>query len=249
MLECACVGPDEGPEVVFLHAVGITAWMWGPVVARLPHVRAILVDLPGHGRNHHIHWVSLSDTAERLAEVVDNHCHGEVHIVGLSLGAYVGMTMLTQRPNAYASAMLSGMHAGSMPRKGLMKALTVAIAPLATRPYFARKTARMHTGEDGDVDGFVAEAVQTSSTAFRRATLDVLDYALPHTIDQVTTRTLVAAGSREHEVILASLDAIAKALPNGRALKVPGLGHGWSGQDPDRFAQILSNHMAGRVRL
>ncbi|XWN32648.1 MAG: alpha/beta hydrolase [Devosia sp.] len=220
--------------------------MWGPVVDRLPHVRAILVDLPGHGCSNGIPWLSLNDTAEKVVEVVDDCRRGDVHIVGLSLGAYVGMTMLAQRPNTYTSAMLSGMHAGAMPLRRLMKGLTIAIAPVATRPFFARKTARMHGSDAADVAGFVAEAARTRLAAFRQATLDVLDYSLPQNINRVTTRTLIAAGRREHQVILGSLSEIERRLPNGRALEVPNVGHGWAGQDPALFARVLSDHIADR---
>lgn len=246
MLGSSTVGKDTGPITVFLHAVGISAWMWKPVIAALPGSRALLIDLPGHGDSNHIPWASLEDTAQQVAATIDQHHKGEdLHIVGLSLGSYVGMTLLAQRPEAYKTAMLSGMHAGGMPKKWQMKLITLFTAPLAARPFFARKTAHMLGGDDADIEGFVAEAGRTNSTAFRRATNNVVDYELPENVDQIRARLLVTAGSKEHALIRNALDDITKRIPQAQALEVPDVGHGWSSEKPQLFAQTLREHIDG----
>lgn len=244
MLGSSTVGENTGPLTVFLHAVGISSWMWNPVIAELPDSRALLIDLPGHGDSNHIPWTSLEDTAKQVAETIDRHHKGEdIHIVGLSLGSYVGMTLLAQRPEAYKTAMLSGMHAGGMPKKWQMKLITLLTAPLAGRPFFARKTARMLGGENADIEGFVAEAGRTNSGAFRRATNNVVDYELQKNVDQIRARVLVTAGSKEHSLIRDALGDITKRIPRAEALQIPDVGHGWSSEKPQLFAQTLREHI------
>src|SRR5437879_3160976 len=42
-------GPIEGRPVLFLHGGWSNAAAWLPLVEKLPGVRALAVDLPGHG--------------------------------------------------------------------------------------------------------------------------------------------------------------------------------------------------------
>lgn len=237
-------GPDNGPLVVFLHAVGINSWMWKPIIAHLPNMRALLIDLPGHGDSNHIPWISLENTAEQVAETIDQQNNGaDIHLLGLSLGSYVGMTLLSQRPKTYETAMLSGMHAGGMPNKRLMKLVSLLTAPIAGRPFFARKTARMLGGKDADIENFVAQAGRTKAAAFRRATNEVVDYQLPKNAAQIHARVLVAAGSKEHPLIRSSLSEVTRRIPRARSIQVPGVGHGWSSEKSQLFAQTLRDHI------
>ena len=49
----------EGQEVVMLNGIGTPAAMWAPLMAELPGLRLLAVDLPGYG---------LTDTTEGIAD-------------------------------------------------------------------------------------------------------------------------------------------------------------------------------------
>lgn len=246
MLRYTRIGPEDGPVVVFLHAVGISSWMWHSVVAHMPKVQALLIDLPGHGDSNTFAWQDLHTTAKAVADVIDQEASGKpVHLIGLSLGAYVGMTLLSQHPQRFETALLSGMHAGGMPNRRVMRALSTLMAPFATRPFFARKTAKMLGGDTADADAFVSEAGHTRAQAFRRASIDAVEYSLPGNLEDIKTRVVVAAGSKEHPLILHSLDEITRRIHHSKTFQAQGLGHGWSGQDPALFAQVALANMAG----
>mgnify|MGYP001790932109 FL=1 len=236
MLAYSLSGPKSGPRVVFLHGVGISAWMWEAVVAHLPDYQAVLIDMPGHGESRDVLWTSLEQTAEAVNETVSALPKAPTHLVGLSLGAYVGLLAMAQQPVAFQSAFLSGMHASGMKLRWLYKAMTWVMAPLVPIPFVARRTAR---GFGAEVAPFVAEAGKTKARAFRRAFNQVVDFALPRGLGDIQTRTVFAAGAKEHPLILKSWDELAAALPNARAMTVPGLGHGWPIEDPARFAAML----------
>ncbi|MEM9495411.1 MAG: alpha/beta hydrolase [Pseudomonadota bacterium] len=242
-------GPADGETVVFLHAVGIDASMWETFLPFMPAIRAVFIDLPGHGGSRDIPWASLEDTATRVADVV-NSLRGEgdrrdVHLVAISLGSYVGLTMLARHTEMFKTAFLSGMHAGGMKNRWLMRIMSFFMAPLAVRPFFARRTAAMFGVGADDVDAFVAGAVKTRSSAFRRATNDVVAFELPAGVGQIRTKTLFVAGSKEHKLIVDALGILADALPNARALTIDGGGHGWPGAMPDAFARHVLEWAAG----
>lgn len=245
MLHTSLHGPQDAPVIAFLHAVGISSWMWRDVVAKLPDYRILLIDLPGHGQSRDIRWVSLQDSADQAAEEIERQAAGaEVHLVALSLGSYVGLRLVLQHPHLCASALLSGMHPGGMPQKALMKIMSAIMAPLAPRPFMARRTARM-MGAHADIDGFVAAAGQTRATAFRRATNAVVDFELPETPPQPETRLAFVAGSREHALIIDGLDVFTERFAGSVSATAPGLGHGWAGEDPSLFARFIKAHIEG----
>ncbi|MFF3444310.1 alpha/beta fold hydrolase [Streptosporangium sp. NPDC002721] len=85
-------GPTNASAVVLLHGVGTSGWMWTKQVHELAtDTRVLVLDLPGHGRSNTHPWVSIADTARLVAEVIASRVpEGRAHVVGLSLGGYVG---------------------------------------------------------------------------------------------------------------------------------------------------------------
>lgn len=240
MLSYTRRGAYDAPLVVLLHGGGTSSWMWHSVIDHLSDLDCLAIDLPGHGESRDIPWKSISDSAHQVWELIDWQADTQsVHIIGLSLGAYVGLTALAQRPHHAISAVLSGLHAGNMGNKSLMKALSTLMAPIATKPFLARKTARMFGNENTDIGRFVKEAGKTRISATWRATNQVIDFVTPENMQDISTRTLVVAGEKEHDLILSSLDHFSTRMQNCRAARASGLGHGWAGQDPELFAEMI----------
>lgn len=249
MLSHTFSGSETGPLLVFLHAAGTTSWMWEPVVEHLQRRRCMLIDLPGHGGSRAKSWQSLDETARLVHQTISTaKPTDDVNLVGLSLGAYVGMTLLSQQPTAYANATLSGMHAGAMPKQTLMRLITWIMTPLTVRPFMARKTAKFLGGSGTDVHAFVREAAKVDVPSLRRATLDALAFEMPATTSNIATRIMIAAGSKEHPHILGTQQTIVSALPNAQSHIAPGLGHGWSLEDPDQFAALVDRNIQGQAR-
>lgn len=251
MLAHSFAGADTGPLVVFLHAAGTTSWMWEPVINQLPNRRIMTIDLPGHGESNQIPWRSLEHAAALVHQTVTQagsqaNSDPDFHLVALSLGSYVAMNVLAQQPTDYASATLSGMHSGGMPNKVFMQIISWLTAPLAAKPFMARQTAKMLGGAETDIEAFVREARKNDPGSLRRATLDAVNFELPEGLESVQTRVMMAAGSKEHQHILATQAAIVEALAYGQSYLAKGLGHGWSMEDPEQFANLVDRQIAGR---
>lgn len=248
MLAHSFAGNDTGPLVVFLHAVGTTSWMWEPVVERLQDYHCLLIDLPGHGDSKTIAWRSFEQTAQHVHQTIQASGKREqTHIVGLSLGSYVGLSLLALEPTGYTSATLSGLHAGGMPNKGLMRIASWLMAPFAVRPFFARKNGQMLGGTGTDLDAYVREAGKTDVASFRRASIDAVNFEIPATIGAIQSKVLIAAGSREHALILGTQPTLVEALPYGKSYIAEGLGHGWSLEDPAQFADLVAGQVEGKA--
>ena len=242
MLNITALGPAHAAAIAVLPGVALYGDVFAPVAQHLPDTRSLLVDLPGHGASRDIPWRSITDTAQAALDALPDTVTG---IAAVSLGAYVGLTMLALAPNRFQHALLSGIHHGDMPNPRLMRVVSWAMAPFISRPFLARRNATAMGVAPGIIDSYVAGAVQTRPRAFARATCDVVDFTLPRGLDQVSTRVLIAAGSKEHSLILEGQATICAALPNAQACRATGLGHGWPAQDSGLFAALLRAHALG----
>jgi pimeloyl-ACP methyl ester carboxylesterase len=156
---------------------------------------------------------------------------------------------MIQQPTMFKSAILSGIHTGNMPRKMLMYVISAMLAPLATRPFMARKTAAMFGVEEVETEGFVKSATRTRASAYRRATNDVVAFEMPASVAQIRTPVLFAAGANEHQLILASLNQFERALPAGSSVTIPEGGHGWPAKKPKEFAALVRNCIAATEKI
>jgi len=242
MVHITTLGPAHASAFAFLPGIAMTGDVFTPVAAHLPETQCLLVDLPGHGTSRDMPWRSIEQTARAVLDALPRTVTG---IAAVSLGAYVGLTMLALAPNRFRHALLSGMHPRDMPNPRMMKALSWVMAPLITRPFLARRNAAAMGVSPDVIDTYVAGAAQTRPSAFARATCDVVAFELPAGLDCVSTRVLMAAGTNEHSVILDGQATICAALPNAQACRATGLGHGWPAQDTARFAALLRAHSDG----
>jgi pimeloyl-ACP methyl ester carboxylesterase len=84
----------SGPAIILLHGLGATGAVWRGVVERL-HARlactTLVVDLPGHGASSWHPAYSVGEMAAAVAPLA--HGLGPLHVIGHSLGTYVGLAL------------------------------------------------------------------------------------------------------------------------------------------------------------
>lgn len=101
---------DGANPIVFVHGFTQTGAAWKTIAhelsSRLPDVRCLLVDLPGHGDSVALS-ADLPETAALLASL-----GGEATYVGYSLGGRVITQLLADRPSVVRSAVLISATAG-----------------------------------------------------------------------------------------------------------------------------------------
>ncbi len=100
----------EDPVVVLVHGAGMDSTVWQLQTRYLAHrgLRAVAVDLPGHGRSEGEALASITDMAEWLGRFVDAAGFGSVHLVGHSMGTFVALELASSRPETVESVVLLG---------------------------------------------------------------------------------------------------------------------------------------------
>jgi pimeloyl-ACP methyl ester carboxylesterase len=93
-------GAAAAPTIVFLHGGGASGWTWLPAVERLSEYHALVPDLPEQGRSQDSGPLSIPRAARLVADLIRERAHGgKVHLVGLSLGAQIGVELLATSPD------------------------------------------------------------------------------------------------------------------------------------------------------
>lgn len=239
MLHLRVSGSPDQPPIVFLHALATSGWMWGEQTSSLQDFHCIAPDLPGHGHSRTIPWRSLEDTADLIAEIIRTTAGGKAHVVGLSLGSYVGLTLLSRHQDLVTTALLSGINVLPLPNPSLMTAFAYVIAPLAKTSLGARLNARALRIPETYIEEYRQSLRQFSIRSFIAANRDAITFTLPANAATIATPTLIAAGEREHSLIKGSMATLEKTLPNSRTLQVKDTGHGWPAERPDLFTATV----------
>jgi pimeloyl-ACP methyl ester carboxylesterase len=203
-------------------------------------LRSTFPDLPGHRQSAGQRWHSLDVTVDSLSELIAEHATGgRAHVIGLSLGAHVGLRPVGRRPTSVDHAVLSGLNLLPFPRPGLMRLLGYLMLPLMRRDLVLRAQARaLHLPEDR-WEGFCASARAMSRRAFLRIGNELMSFRAGGELARATSPTLVPAGEREHDLVRRSIPEVLRGLPNAQGYLVPGVGHGWSGEAPELLARTV----------
>lgn len=241
MLHLRVSGDRSRPAIVFLHAIGTSGWMWEDQFPRLCGFRCLAIDLPGHGLSGSIPWRSMTDTADQIADIIRSEVAGRTaHVIGLSLGAYVGLTLLSRQREVVDRAILSGLNVLPLPHKWLMTISGCVIAPLLKTALGARINARALNIPMDHFGGYRQSLRQLSLRSFKAANDDAAEFSLPRNASEITTPTLLIAGEREHVLIHRSMALLDDVLPHAQERWARGLGHGWCGEAPELFAATVS---------
>ncbi|GGL54402.1 alpha/beta fold hydrolase [Planomonospora parontospora] len=240
-------GRADAPAVVLLHGAGTSGWMWTRQVADLAADFLVLVpDLPGHGRSNALPWVSIADTAALVAEMITSHAPGRrAHVVGLSLGGYVGLHLAAAHPEPVATLTVSGVNILPFPNRGTMRIMGALMTPLMKWGPMLRANARSLNIPAEDFDGYREAARAMTRQAFRRVSEEALDFRVPVGAGDSPCPVLAVAGGNEHDLIKRSLPGIAAAFPAGETRLVPGAGHGWNGEKPELFTAMVRARATG----
>ncbi len=234
-------GSGNAPTIVFIHAVSVSGWMWKQQIEALKgEFHCLNVDLPGHGQSNRMKWVSLEDSADQIAEIIRARAHeGRANVVALSLGSYVGLTLLSRQPDLVRSAVLSGVTAAPLPNLWTYQVLAPVMALFMKMDRFIKMNAKGLNVPMEQLADYVTVARMTSRQAFIKASDDAARFSLPPNLATINVPTLIVAGENEHPLVKAAVKTIANTLPNGKGAIVPGVGHGWSAEKPTLFTTML----------
>ena len=238
--------------LVLLHGVGLDSTMWEPVTALLEDdvdVRAL--DLPGHGRREPApDGVTLADLAAGVA--------GEVppgsHLVGFSLGALVAQHLARYRPDLVATltSVSSVCRRTDDERAAVLGRLATAAADFP-----ASVAASLHRWYDGT--GTAPEVVRrTEATLLANDVPSYLncyrvfataDAEIAPELPRITVPSLAVTGELDPGSTPEMTRRLADAIPDCRAVVVPGARHMLPVQRPQDLVTCLTTFIGERAHV
>ena len=235
------LGRKEAPTVVFLHGGGVSGWMWQRQADYFKDYRLLIPDLPGHGNSREEPFTTMQETAAALIEILEEKAEGQkVHLIGFSLGAQLGVEILSQAPQLLQSAiLLSPLVRPFGTGKGMMDAAIKMCYGLMKNRQFQKLQAKvLYIGEEYFEQYF--EDVKNTSLEDLRSYMNAnMSYKLPETFKDHQVRTLVLAGCKEKSVMRQSAADLVHSNRYCIGYEIPGVGHGVSLADPELFNRLV----------
>jgi len=223
-------GPETAPTIVFLHGGGVGGWMWRGVVNILQSdFRCLTPDLPEQGHNVGVPGApfTVERAADRVAELIRSQAGGKAHVVGLSEGAQVTVSMLSRTPQVIDHAVVSS--ANLLPlwvnrfmTEGVYRwSVRLFMQPLKNSDWWIRLNMHGAAGvPDEFFPDFKREFQATTEDGFTHMMVSSLNFRQPAGLERADVPVLVAVGSKEYKEMKQSCRNLLKALPRARGVMV-----------------------------
>lgn len=260
----AYVMGGEGPAVLLLHGVGMDHQSWLPVFERLvPNYTVVVPDLLGHGRSDKPRAdYSIAGYANAMRDLLTVLGVGSVTAVGHSLGGGIAMQFAYQFPQMTERLVLVA--AGGMGRSvnPLIRFFTLPGSGLALRalgvnpvrkPLVEVINVLAATGlpMTHDLPALAEAYDDMADPAAQWAFLHVLRAAVDWRGQVITSLdraylaehmpSMVVWGERDLVLPVKHARAAHEVLPGSRLEIFPDSGHVPHEDEPDRFAEVLSD--------
>lgn len=108
-LNAQITGPDSGPPVVFIHALGLDLTIWDMLLPLLPPtLRVLRVDLRGHGQSDAPNApYSIGSLITDTARLIDHFAIRDAVVIGLSIGGLIAQGLAIKRMDLVRAMVLS----------------------------------------------------------------------------------------------------------------------------------------------
>lgn len=243
--------------VLFIHGAGGSTVTWKRQVPALSRqFNLLLVDLPGHGqmagRTNEEDAYSFHGIAGRLWEVIDHLGIDRVHLVGVSLGTVIALTMREQRPGKVVSVINGGAILRLSNRLKLLARTSLALARVIGYPAFYRLSARVmmpRRNHEASRKVFIRESRFLSIAEFKKWTAMYrgLNATLQHLFAQSSSVPhLLVMGGQDH-LFLGQARRYAARHATVRLEVLEGCGHVVSIEQADRFNSLCLGFLAERT--
>lgn len=243
------VGERGGGEPVLLvPGLGQAAWTWRDVLPTLAEeYRLIAFDPRGTGRSPGTALDSIEAMAEDAAAVLDGR---QAHVVGLSMGGYVSLTLALARPELVRSLVLVATGGGGPGRVPRPREVAAAFDAARSLPYaeFARETLPLAFAPgwaEREPQRFEQVLAARLEHPISFETIDAHTdacyrfYAEGCDAESIEVPALVVHGDEDRIVPVENGRMLAARLPNVEYVELPGRGHNLPLEEPDTFSELV----------
>jgi 2-hydroxy-6-oxonona-2,4-dienedioate hydrolase len=225
------VTPRHELPAVFVHGIGVGSPYMVPTMERLaPWHRAYALDLPGFGRSEKPpRTLDVPELADALAAWIDGRAVERPALVGNSFGCQVVVELAARGAGHARCLVLLGPTMDRLARNRRQQTLRWLSNARFERPAQLPLLIR----------DYAAAGLRRTLATFRCGLRDHIEEKLP----RVTVPVLVMRGGRDPIVPQRWAEEVARLVPSGRLVVVPGAGHTLNFNAPDQTARVLRAYL------
>ena len=226
--------PDAGDTIVFLHGGNVAGWMWGEQIPAFDDHHLLVPDLPGFGASNDEPWVSMADAADRVADLIQTRAKGgTAHVVGLSLGAGVGLHLVSRHPRLVASLLVSS--ASVTPPSRATKLSGRLMLAAWNRRWFWHFLARGYGLPADSVELFVETGLGIRRETALAVFAETVRGLPPSVLQNLDAKVLAVAGGSDSTAISGDSLAVLARIDGVQTATAPGMHHQWNIEDVELF--------------
>jgi pimeloyl-ACP methyl ester carboxylesterase len=249
----------EGLPVVLLHAFPLTSAIWSAQRTGLEErCHVITPDLRGFGGSplvgdpSSLAKPSLATAADDVLALLVRLGLDQVVLGGLSMGGYVALEFLRRHPERVRALILANTKASADPEVGAANRERIAAAvqaagssELLLDEVYPRLLGPTTLAERPEIAEMVRDMVRSappSAVAWAQRAMA----ARSDNIDALRAATvpgLVIHGEEDPLITVADAEAMAEALPKGRLVRMPKVGHLSAVEDPAAFNAAIATFL------
>lgn len=228
-----------GTPVVLLNSLGATLDMWEPQVGPLAErFRVVRFDIRGHGgTNAESGDWTVGDLADDVADMLDGLGVERAHLVGISLGGAIAMTMALRHPGRVDRLALMS----TAPKLGTVeswhaRARTVrsngceTIADAAMERWFS---SYFHAAHPKVVARFREHFAACDAEGYASCCEALARFDVRDRLDAIAAETLVVHGTDDETVSRADAEGLAEGIGGAEIMAVEDARHLVSAECPD----------------
>lgn len=226
----------QGPPLVFIHGAGGSRLHWPPALRRLPGVRALAVDLPGHGASPPGEESSIEGYAARLGAWQRIVGARPAVLVGHSMGSAIALTLALE---GGAAALVL---VGAGPRLRVNPAL---LEGTARRESFAEAVGRIvrwsfaRAAPRRLVETAQRRMLEVAPAVLHRDLLACDAFDASARLGEIDVPTLIVHGAEDRMTPPALGEELACRLRAARRETIEGAGHMVMLERPEAVARLL----------
>jgi len=241
-------GDDGAPRLVFVHGFTQTGNSWKPIAEQFVATghQCVVVDLPGHGDSGHVR-ADLRRTADMIAAL-----GGRATYVGYSLGGRAALHVALMYPNLVRSLVTIGANPGidddeersrrresddQLAARMQEEGLEQFLRGWTTLPLFGGLTL-----SEADMADRLRNTVEGLSNSLRMAGTGAQGSLWPR-LRELNMPVLAMAGADDAK-FAAIAEQIARTVPRGRSVLIPGAAHAAHLQQPQAVVAAITELLA-----
>jgi 3-oxoadipate enol-lactonase/4-carboxymuconolactone decarboxylase len=238
-------GPEKAPVFVFINSLGTDLRIWDGVVDILKNLGSILLfDKMGHGIS------TVADKSYAIANYADDTIGllnaldiDKVVLTGLSIGGIIAQYIAIHYPERVEKLVISN----SAPKVGSFESWETrinkvkaegvsSIADDILKVWFSKD---FHANRQPELAGYRAMLSNTNTAGYIKACEALRDNDLTNRIHEITSPTLLIAGSEDGSVSTPKVKETADKIPGAQFVEIEGVGHIPCAEQPETIAELI----------